>query len=126
MAVDQEGGSWEQAWMHRQCFAGVEFHKHEALPTGAVAMGFRLDPVEKGLLELEDVFDMHAGNKGLGRRNRGIGEDDIFELVGAPRKDRSPFVDLCGIEEIKDGEVLNLKYFVHTFEAKASFPVQEV
>jgi hypothetical protein len=126
MAVDQERGSGGQSRMHGQGFASIELDQDEALPAGTVSMAFWLHAVEERLLELENLFHMHADNKRLAGSNRGVGEDDIFELVGAGRKDRSTFVDLGGIEEIEDREVLNLKDLVHTLEAEPAFSVEEV
>ena len=112
--------------MHGKGFTRVELDQNEALPIGAVGMAFRLNAVEEGLLELEDVFDVHADNKGLAGGNGGICEDDVFELVDAGRKDRGPFVDLCGIEEIEDRKVLNLQDLIHTFKAEPALAVEEV
>ena len=126
MAVDQEQGAGGQTRIHREGFARIELDQNETLPAGAVPVGFWLDVVEKGLLELEDLFYVHADDERLGRGTRGISEDDIFELIGTGRKDRSTFVDLGGIEEIEDREVLHLKDLVHAFEAEAAFSVEEV
>src|SRR5690348_9369995 len=126
MAVDQERGSGGQSRMHGQGFASIELDQDEALPAGTVSMAFWLHAVEERLLELENLFHMHADNKRLAGSNRGVGEDDIFELVGAGRKDRSTFVDFGGIEEIKDREVLHLEDLVHAFEAESAFSVEEV
>ena len=126
MAVDQERGAQGQSGMHRQGFTSVELDQDEALPAGAVAVAFRLQAVEERLLELEDVFHMHADDERLGRGDGSIGEDDVFELVGAGGKDRGAFVDLGGIEEIEDRKVLNLEDLVHAFKAEATLPVEEV
>jgi len=126
MAVDQKKSARNQTRVHRQGFARVEPDQNEALPMGVLGMAFRLNAVEEGFLELEDFFHVHAGNKGLAGRNGGVGEDNILELAGAGRKDRSAFVDLGGIEKVEDRKVLNLKDLVHSLKAKASFPVEEV
>src|SRR5690349_6040965 len=120
MAVDQERGSQCQPGMHRQGFMSVELDQYEALPAGAVCVAFRLNAVEERLLELEDVFHVHADDERLSRGDRGIGEDDVFEVVGAGRKDRCAFVDLGGIEEIEDRKVLNLEDLVHAFKAETT------
>lgn len=112
--------------MHCEGFACIELDQDEALPAGAVPIGFWLDAVEEGLLELQHIFHVHANDKRLGGRDGGIREDDIFELVGAGRKDRGPFVDFGGIEEIEHRKVLNLEDFVHAFKAEATFVVEEV
>ena len=126
MAVDQEKGSRSQTRVHREGFARVEPDHDETLPIGAFGMAFGLNAVEEGLLEFENLFHMHADNKRLAGSNGGVGEEDIFELVGAGRKDRGTFVDLGGIEEIEDREVLHLEDLVHTFEAEPAFSVKEV
>ena len=112
--------------MHGQGFACVEFNEDEALPTGALPMDFRLDAMKERLLELEDLFYVHADDERLGRGNGGIGEDDVFKLIGTGRKDRGTFVDFSGIEQVEDRKVLNLKYLVHAFEAESAFAVEEV
>lgn len=126
MAVDQENGASGQTRVHRKGIACLELDQDEALPTGAVPMGFWLDAMEEGLLELENILHVHADNSRLGGGDGGVGEDDIFELVGAGRKDRGAFVDLGGIEEIEDRKVLNLEDLVHAFKAEATLPVEEV
>lgn len=126
MAVDQENGARGQTGVHRKGFAGVELDQDKALPTGAVRMGVRLKVVEEGLLELEDGPDVHADNKGLAGSNGRVGKHDVFEVVGAGRKDRGPFVDLSGIEEVEHRKVLNLKDLIHAFKAEPAFSVEEI
>ena len=87
MAVDQERGPGGQAGRHSLGVAGIELDQDEALPVGTGAFGFRLQLVQEGLLELEDVLDVHAGNERLGGGGGGIGEDDVFEFVGAGGND---------------------------------------
>ena len=126
MAVDQEKSTRRQTRVHRKGVACVELDQDEALPTGAVRMAIRLNAVEEGLLELEDVLHVHTDHEGLACSNRGVSHNDVFELVCAGGKDRGPLVDLGGIEEIEDGKVLNLENLVHAFKAEAAFSVEEV
>ena len=126
MAVDQKKSARSQTRVHRQSFVRVESDQNEALPIGVLGMAVRLNAVEEGFLELEDFFHVHAGNKGLAGSNGGVSQDDVLELVGAGRKDRGPFVDLCRIEEIEDRKVLNLKDLVHALKAEPAFSVEEV
>ena len=69
---------------------------------------------------------MHADDEELGGCGGGIGEDDVFEFVVAGGKDGGAFVDLGGIEEVEDREVLDLENFVHAFDAESAFAVEEV
>jgi len=126
MAVDQERGSGREAGRHGQGVAGVELDQDEAVPGGAVAVGFRPELVEEGFLELEDFLHVHADNEGFGSGGGGIGEKDIFEFIAAGRKDGSPFVDFRRVKEVEDGEVLDLEDLVHAFEAESPLAVQEI
>src|SRR5215813_9987138 len=126
MAVDQERGSRGQSGMHRQGFTTVELDQDETLPAGTVSVGFRLDAVEEGLFELDDLLDVHADDERLGRGDGRIGEDYVFELVGAGRKDRSAFVDLDGIEQVEYREMLNLQPVLHGLGAASARAVGEV
>ena len=107
-------------------FPGIEFDQHEALPAGAVAFGFGFELAQEDLLELEDLFDVHAGDERLGGSGGSVGEQDIFEFVGAWRKDGSALVDIRGIEQVEHGKVLHGENFVHAFEAEAALAVEEV
>src|SRR4029077_10788055 len=126
MAVDQERGSGEQAGRHSLGVAGIELDEDEALPVGTVAFGFRLQSVQEGFLELEDVLHMHAGDEGLGGGGGGICEDDVFEIVSAGGNHGGALVDFSGIEQVEDGEVLDLENLVHAIDAEAALAVEEV
>src|SRR5579864_1831725 len=126
MAVDQKRGSGEQAGRHSLGVAGIELDQNEALPVGTGAFRFRLQFVKEGFLELEDVLDMHAGDEGLGGGGGGIGEDDVFEIVGAGGNHGGALVDLGGIEQVEDGEMLDLENLVHALNAEAALAVEEI
>ncbi len=126
MAVNQERGSGGEAGRHSLGVARVELDQDEALPVGTGAFDFRLQFVQEGFLELEDGLHVHAGNEGLGGGGGGIGEDDVFEIVGAGGNDGGALVDLGGIEQVEDGEVLDLENLVHTLDAEAAFSIEEI
>ena len=126
MAVDQERGSGNEAGRHGLGVAGVELDQDEALPGGAVAFGFRFQLMQEGFLELEDLLHVHADDERLGGGDGGVSEDYVFEIVGAGGKDGGALVDLGGIEEVEDGEVLDVKHVVHTFDAEAALVVKEI
>jgi len=126
MAVDQERGSGGEAGRHGQGIPGIELDQDKAVPGGAVALGFRPEFVEEGLLELEDFLHVHADNERFGGSGGGIGEKDIFKLVAAGRKDGSPFVDFGRVEQVEDGEVLDLEDLVHALKAESTLAVQEI
>ena len=94
--------------------------------SGAIAFGFGFQLAQEGLLELEDLFDVHAGDEGLGGSGGGIGEQDIFKFVAAGRQDRGALVDFGGIEQVEHGKMLHREDFVHAFEAEAALAVEEV
>jgi len=126
MAVDEERGFGGQAGRHGLGVAGIELDQDEALPGRTVAFGFGLELVEEGFLELEDLFHVHAGDERLGSGGGGIGEHDVFRVVGTGREDGGAFVDLGGIEQVENGEVLDLKDLVHALNAEAALAVKEV
>ena len=126
MTVDQERSSGREAGRHGLGVAWVKLDEDESLPRGSVGFTVGSKFVEEGLLELEDVFHVHAGDKGLSGGGGGIREDDVFEVVGTGRKDGGAFVDFGGIEEVENGEVLDLEDFVHAFEAESTLAVEEV
>ena len=126
MTVDQERGSGKQAGRHSLGVAGIELDQDEALPVGTGAFGFRLQFVQEGFLEFEDVLHVHAGDEGLGGGGGGIGEDDVFEIVGAGGNHGGALVDLGGIEQVEDGEMLDLEDLVHALNAEAALAVEEV
>ena len=126
MTVDQERSSGREAGRHGLGVAWVKLDEDESLPRGSVGFTVGSKFVEEGLLELEDVFHVHAGDKGLSGGGGGIREDDVFEVVGTGRKDGGAFVDFGGIEEVENGEVLDLEDFVHAFDAESALAVEEV
>lgn len=126
MTVNQERGSGGKAGGHGLGVVGIELDEDEALPAGVVALGVGPELVEERLLELEEFLHVHAGDKGLGGGDGGIGQGNVFEIVGTGGKDGSAPVDLGGIEEVEDGEVLDLENFIHAFEAETAFTIEEV
>ena len=126
MAVNQERCSGGQAGRHSLGVTGIELDEDEALPVGTRAFGFRLQLVQEGFLEFEDVFHLHAGDEGLGGGGGGIGEDDVFEIVGTGGNDGGALVDFGGIEQVEDGKVLDLENLVHAIDAEAALVVEEV
>ena len=126
MAVDQQSGSGGKARIHIQGLPGIELDQDKTQPGGAIAFGFGLEFTQEGLLEFEDLDDVHAGDERLGGSMGGVSEQNIFKFVGAGREDGSALVDLGRIEQVEDGKVLDGKNFVHTFEAEAALSVQEV
>ena len=71
--------------MHGHGFPGIDFDEDEALPAGTVALGFGFQLAEEVFLELENFFDVHAGDERLGGRDGGIGEQDVFKFISAGR-----------------------------------------
>ena len=126
MAVYQECGSGSKARGHGLGVGGIELDQDEALPSGVVALGIRSELVKEGLLELEEFLHMHAGYEGLGGGDGGISHGDVFEVVGTGGQDGGAFIDLGGVEQVENGEVLDLKDLVHAFEAESALAVEEV
>lgn len=126
MAVNQQRDSGREAGRHGLGIAWIELDENEALPGRSIAFGSGPELVEEGFLEFQDLPDMHADDARFGGSNRGIDKNDVFELVGAGRKDGGTFVDLGGIEEVEDGEVLDLEDLVHALDGEAALAVEEI
>ena len=126
MAVDQQSCPGHEAGIHGHGLFGIDLDEHEALPAGAIAVGFGFELAQEVFLELKDVFDVHAGDERLGGGSGGVGEQDVFEFIAAGWQDGGTLVDFGGIEQIEDGKVLDGKDFVHAFETEAALPVEEV
>ena len=125
MAVDEQRGSGNEAGMHGKGLAGVELDEDEAVPGGTVAIGFRLEFAQEAFFELEDLDDQIRGDEGVGGGG-GIGEQDVFKLIGARGQDGGTFVDFDGIKQVENGKMLDGQDFVHALEAEAAFSVEEV
>jgi len=125
MAVEEQQGAGHKSGMHGLGFLGVELDEDKALPGGTVAPGFGTEAAQEALLELIDLLDVHAGDERLCGKG-GVGEDDVVEFVSAGRNDGGAFVDFGGIEQVEDGEVLDLEDFVHAFEAESALAVEEI
>jgi hypothetical protein len=126
MAVYEKGCPGQEAGGHAGGLPGVELDEHEAVPAGAVAVGFGFQFVQEGFLELEDVFDLHGGDERLSGSGGGVGEQNVFKFVGAGGQDGGALVDLGGIEQIEHGKMLHGEDFVHAFQAKAALAVEEI
>ena len=126
MAVDQQRGSGVEARRHGEGIAGVEPDQDKAVPAGAIAIDLGLERTQEGLLELQHGEDL------VGRDQRPSGSDgrgseqDVFVFVAGGGKDGGTTVDLGGIEEIEDGEMLDRKDFVHALKTEAALAVEEV
>jgi len=125
MSVDQKRDAGLEAWGHGGDVLGVGFDQDEAVPGGAVHLHVGLELAKEGLLELEDVEDEISGDQ---RASQGgeADEKDVFELVGAGRQDGGALVDLGGIEQVEDGEVLDGENLVHALDAEAALAVEEI
>jgi len=125
MSVDEERGSGGEARIHGWGIPRIELDQDEALPGGTISVRFGPELVEEGLLELENFLHVHSGDVGAGGSGR-VGENYVLELVGTGRQDGGALVDLGGIEEIEDGEVLDLEDLVHALNGEAAFAVEKV
>ena len=126
MAVDQQGGSWQEAGRHGWDIALLRPDQHETMPGGAIAFGFRLEPSQESFFEFEHGEDLVGRDQGACGGSRGRREQHVFELVATGRQDGGAFVDFGRIEKIEDGEVLDGEDLVHALEAEAAFAIEEV
>jgi len=126
MAVDQEGCPGCEPWIHGHRFLCIDLDQHETLPAGAIAIGFGLQLVQEGFFELENFFDVHAGDERLGGSSGSVGEQDIFKFVGAGGEDGSTLAHFRRIEQIEDRKMLYGKHLVHAFEAQTTLAVQKI
>lgn len=116
MAINQKDGARGEAGRHGEGFSGVEPDQDKALPGGTMGGSVGAELAQKGLFELEDLFDVHGGDKGLGCGNREVRQYDVVELIGTGGKDGSALVDFGGIKEVEDGKMLNLQDFIHALK----------
>jgi len=96
------------------------------MPGGAVAFSFGLEFAQEGLLELKDLDHLRGRDEGLSGGGRRIGQQHVFEVIGAGRQDGSTLVDLGGVEQVEDGQMLDGENFVHALDAETAFAVEEV
>lgn len=125
MAVNKQRGAGGEAGEHGGVF-GVELDKDEAVPGRTVSFDFRLELAKEGLAELEDLEDPVGSDQGLGSGGGGIGEKDVFEVVGAGGQDGGALVDLGRIEEVEDGEVLDGEDLVHALNAESALAIEKI
>ena len=125
MAVEEQGGSGQEAGKHAGGVSGIELDEDKASPVGTIAFGFGLELAEEGFLELEEFEDAIGGDERASGRGR-FGQQDVLEVVRAGRDDGGTFVDLGGIEQVEDGKMLNRKDFVHALEAEAALAIEKI
>lgn len=126
MAVNEQRGSGKKPRVHAHTFPGVGLDHDKAFPLFAIAFNFRLQFFQECFLEFKNFLDVHAGDEGLGSGDGALGEQDVFKLVIAGRKDGGALVDLGGIEQIEHGEVLNGEDAIHALETEATLAIEEV
>src|ERR1700722_9208580 len=126
MAIDEKGSAGQKARVHAHAFAAVDSDEHEALPLFAFALDFRFKFLEKAFFEFQDFSYIHARNEGMSGCDGSVGEENVLEIVVAGRNDGGALVDLSGIEQIQNGEMLNRQDSIHAFETKATLAVQEI
>jgi len=126
MTVNQERRSGHQAGIHARGVVGIGLDEHEALPGGTITLGIGFELAQEALFELEDVFDVDAGDQRVGSGDGGIGEQNVFEFVAAGRNDGGALVDFGGIEQVEHGKMLHGQDFVHAFEAQSALLIEEV
>ena len=102
VAVDQQSCTRQQTGVHAHTFASVGFNYDKAFPLFATAFEFGLQLLEKCFLELQNFFDVHTGDQGLGSGDGSVRKKDILKLIIAGRQDRSALINLGGIEEIEN------------------------
>src|SRR5580698_10239295 len=113
MEVEQESGAGGQAVIHAHTFVRVHFDEHEAFPMLAIAFGFRLELFKEILLEFENFFDVHAGDKRKGGSNGSVGQEDVLEIVVAGGENGSALVHFGGVEQVEHGKMLDGEDAVH-------------
>src|SRR2546426_3045104 len=126
MAVDENGGTGEQAGVHAHTLAAIHLDEHKALPVVAVTFHFGTQLAQETLLELQDFLHPHARDEGFGGGDSAVDQEYVLELVPAGWQDTGALVDLAGIEQIQNGEALHVQHLVHAFNAEAALAVQKV
>lgn len=125
MAVEEQGGPSREAGRHAGSVAGIELDEDKASPVGTITFGFGFELAEKGFFEFQELEDAIGCDKGVDGHGR-FGEQDVFELIGTGRDDGGAFVDLYGIEQVEDREMLDGKDFVHALEAETALAIEEI
>lgn len=126
MAIDEDGGAGEKAGIHAHAVASVHADHDEALPGVAGRLHGGAEALEESLFELEDVFDVGAGDEGFGGGDDGIDDENIFEGIVTGGRDAGALVDFSGIEQVEDGDTEDGEDVVHTFETETALAVEEV
>src|SRR5262249_9775261 len=99
---------------------------YEALPIFPISLDFRFQPSQETLLKLEHILHVHVADLFVSCRNVRRNDQNIFEFVAAGRKDGSALVDLAGIKQVQNGNVLDGKDFIHALQAQTAFPIEKV
>jgi hypothetical protein len=126
MSIKQEHNARWEAWGHSNGVSGVQLDEDKAVPGATVGFRLRLEFAKETPLELEDVKDAVGGDQRTRRRGGGIGEQDVFKFVHAGRQDGGALIDLDGIEEVENREVLDREDLVHALNAESALAVEEV
>ena len=126
VAVEENNGAGEEAGIHAHAAAAIHANDNKTFPGFAITLGFGTETAEEGAMELEELLDTHAHDEGLGGGDTAVDNADILKLILAGRRDAGAFVDFIGIEQVEDGQFLDLEDFVHAFQAQATLAVEEI
>lgn len=126
MAIDECSGSGQEAGIHAHALAGIDLDHHETFPVAAIAFDFGPQFLKKCFLELDDLFDVHTGEKRVSCGDGSLSEKNVLKFVVAGREDGSALVDFGGVKKVENGEMLNGENAIHAFEAEAALAVQEI
>ena len=107
MAIDEYGGAGQKAGIHAHALACVDLDHHEALPVAAIAFDLGPQLFKKCFPKLDDLFNVHIGEKRVGGGDGTLGEENILKFVVTGGEDGGALIDFGGIKEIEDGEMLN-------------------
>lgn len=126
MAIDEGCGSGQEAGIHAHALARIDLDHDETLPVTAIAFDLGPQLLKKRFLELDDLLDVHIGEKRMGGGDGTFREQNVLKFVVAGRENGSALVDFGGVQKIKNGEVLNGENAIHAFQAEAALAVQEI
>jgi len=69
---------------------------------------------------------VHVHDKWFVGNDLKIGDHNAFEFICAGLDDGGAFVDLGGVEQVKNGDMLDGQDFIHAFEAESALAIEEV
>lgn len=126
MAVDQDSCSRQCPRVHAHTIVGPYFNSYEAFPFRALAAEITSELTKETTFEFLNIVNLHALNERLSCGDLSVDHENVFEVVVTWGWDGGTLVDLGGIEQVENREVLDAEHAIHSLQAQTALAIEKI